>query len=171
MKIWIITDTHFGHMKLSEVFKVRPDGFTEVILENLKGLLQPGDSLIHLGDFCIGRDAEWMDRFVAVTPGVCRTLVRGNHDSKSDDWYLKNGFCFVCYSFKKKVNGKMIKFAHKPEPKEEGVDFQLHGHSHGNAHRDEEHCNFYDPSYHLEVALEKTGYYPLLLETIVNKKA
>lgn len=55
MKIWITTDTHFGHDMLIQYG--RPTDFSERIFKGLEQV-SPGDMLIHLGDFCIGKDEE-----------------------------------------------------------------------------------------------------------------
>ena len=62
-RIWIITDTHFNHDKMP-LYCGRPVGFEEIIIKNLVRLIRPIDILIHLGDFCIGKDEEWHKRFL-----------------------------------------------------------------------------------------------------------
>jgi len=59
----------------------RAEGFEEKILKNVGQWVSRGDVLIHLGDFCIYKDAEWHKRFMDVCAGK-RWLVRGNHDRK-----------------------------------------------------------------------------------------
>lgn len=169
MKTWVITDTHLGHDKLVELAG-RPADFTDQILHSLGKHVEGKDLLIHLGDVCIGQDSEWVYRLAMKMPLAHRVLVRGNHDKKSDKFYLEHGFDFICDAFEGTYFGKRIRFAHQPEERHPGIDYQLHGHTHGNAHRDEEHAPFYDPSYHIEVALEKTGYKPLLLEHILKSR-
>ena len=163
--IYLVTDTHFGHEKLSDVFHVRPVGFTDTILKNLKLYVHPYDTVIHLGDFCIRRDAEWMEQFMQAVSGANTILIRGNHDKKSDGWYMEHGFGFVCSALELRMQGKVVRLAHKPEEKVFGVDFQIHGHTHGKARRDDEYCSFYDPSYHKEFALENTNFTPRLLQS------
>lgn len=164
MKVWIITDTHLGHKKLIEWG--RPVDFEQQITSSLRREVKSEDLLIHLGDVAIGHDEE---NNLLITSVPCKKiLVKGNHDSKSNSWYLGHGWDFVCHSFMDVLWGKRVKFAHAPEPIEEDIDLQLHGHSHGDAHRDEEFCPFYSPEYHKEVALEKTGYRPILLESLLK---
>lgn len=168
MKTWIIADTHLGHEELSELAG-RPADFTSQILHAIARHVSDHDTLIHLGDVCFGQDSRWVYELTMKMPLAQRILVRGNHDKKSTHFYLQHGFNFVCDSFESTYYGKRLRFSHAPESRCPGVDYQLHGHTHGNAHRDEEHAPFYDPAYHIEVALEKTGYKPLLLEHILKE--
>ena len=104
MKIYAISDTHFGHDKLVEL-SGRPTGFSNKILKNLAPC--KGDLLIHCGDFCIGEDEEHHEAFLKATVGFStRVLVKGNHDHKSYGWYLSHGWDFVCESFTAFTSGR-----------------------------------------------------------------
>lgn len=168
-KIYVLTDTHFGHLKLL-VYANRTQNFAELILEQLN-CLRHGDVLIHLGDFCIGNDKFWHEEFFRNIPiGVTTILVRGNHDKKSNSWYIRNGWSFVCKSFTDEYMGVPIVFSHRPTNlSDDFKGINIHGHTHGNAHRDFEHNMFYNEK-HREIALEKTGYGPLLLDNIIKQK-
>ena len=76
--IWVLADTHFGHDKLRGP---RHPDFEKKIL---KGMLTipKGDTLIHLGDVCMGDDEFWHYYFMPALLGVNLILVRGNHDNK-----------------------------------------------------------------------------------------
>lgn len=141
MKIWLITDTHLGHEKMVD-YCGRPANFTHLILQNLS-VVQENDILIHLGDICIGMDAHWHEMLSANVKGR-KWLVRGNHDNKSDAWYLEHGWDFVCSKFQGRFNGKNIMFSHAPQHFEEIVetqfgagsfDLNIHGHFHNTLHR------------------------------------
>lgn len=134
MKIWLLTDTHLGHEVLKE-YCGRPEGFSEKILNNLK-IIQPGDWLIHLGDFCIRRDDHWHEEFFKRLPGVKTTLIRGNHDRKSSHWYLEHGWGSVCESMTVKHEDKVILLSHKPMSASESFyHVNIHGHFHNSDHR------------------------------------
>ena len=169
--IWIITDTHFGHDKMVE-YCGRPEDHSERILENLSTMLKPADTLIHLGDFCIGNDADWARRFVQATPLVKHILVRGNHDHKSDNWYTTNAFDFVCEEFSNKYFGKRILFSHIPQAKNEKYELNIHGHFHNADHRrtEPELQALYDNNYHKLLAIEYTDLKPVKLEKFLLKK-
>lgn len=163
MKIYLTTDTHFGHEAMLR-FCGRPAEFSQLILDNL--IVQEGDILIHLGDFCIGNDEMWHARFVDYAGGFKRkVLVRGNHDHKSDSWYLNHGWDFVCEAFWAEYFGKKILFSHKPSPFVMHADMNIHGHFHNSNHHDSEH-EITDK--HKLLAIEYTNYKPVSLEKFIT---
>ena len=97
-----------------------------------------------------------------------KILVRGNHDSKSDAWYYNHGWDFVCTEFKNKYFGHEIIFTHKPMPLDETVEFNIHGHMHGNKHRhDDETDDWYNEN-HIDIAPETHNYTAINLEKLVS---
>lgn len=165
-KIWITTDLHLGHAKMLEYCQ-RPDGFEWLIYKNLK-VIGKDDILICLGDICMNDNIRWHDLFIKGL--LCRKiLIRGNHDHKTNNWYLDHGWDFVCEDFTDRYFGKRILFSHEAKSQKEGVDMNIHGHSHGKANGDKL-CSFYDTEYNKEIALEKTDYKPVSLETFLNTK-
>ena len=164
MKIWLTTDTHFYHSKMLE-YEYRPKDFNEKIF---KGLMEiPEDSmLIHLGDLCIGRDLEVMETFIR--PLRCKkVLIRGNHDKKSIDWYIRNGFDSVFDMMWLNAFNKKILFSHKPQ-EDIGYDVNIHGHCHSKKRKLEFEPMMNDKQKLL--ALESTNYQPVKLETFLNSK-
>ncbi len=129
MKVYITTDTHFNHKKLVEYCE-RPENFDELIWKGLENL--PKDCLlIHLGDVCIGNDLEVHKRIKKLP--YRKILVKGNHDGKSNKWYLDNGWDSVCDNFSDHFFGRYITFSHLPV---NGVqNLNIHGHFHNNLHR------------------------------------
>lgn len=162
MNYHLISDTHFGHTKIIE-YEYRPADYGTLLLENLSQI-PPEDTLIHLGDFCISNDKMWHMQFVTT---LCRKiLVRGNHDKKTDTWYLEHGWDFVCDSFSLNKFGKKILFTHKPVEKREDFDVNIHGHMHSKIP-----LSAID-SCHRLIAVEYTDYKPVLLRnTIENRQA
>ena len=164
MQIFVTTDTHFNHKKLIEWG--RPEDFERRIRRT--HAIIPGDAvLIHLGDFCIGKDEEmhkrWMDRVGHIKH---RILVRGNHDHKSNNWYLEHGWSMVVDQLVLDLYGKKVIFSHIPVNHElwAATDINVHGHTHGNTHRDIDIQDFYKPDiYHKEIALENTHYQPVVI--------
>ena len=173
-RIFITSDTHLGHANMIP-YCGRPENFTELILSNFGKILKPGDILIHLGDICIGKDAEWNARFSLATLGVKCILVKGNHDRKSDSWYLDNGWDFVCHTFSMRTHGLKIVFSHMPVPLSDN-DLNIHGHFQNllnkNYDRDWESQ---DPEYknrhslehatlnHVNISIEEANYLPILM--------
>lgn len=179
IKIWIITDTHFGHAAMVP-YCGRPIDFGEKILKNLN-VVGPDDILIHLGDFCIGNDLIWHQMFMERVKGK-KWLVRGNHDHKSNSWYLANGWDFVGDKFLNKFFGKNILFSHAPTKDVGLFDINLHGHFHNSLHRllegkfivdGEKERNEVDlaaltPKHKL-LAIENTNYQPVLLDKFIKE--
>jgi len=135
MNFWLITDTHFGHEAMIE-YCGRPIDFSEKILANLMKFVNPIDILIHLGDVCIGNDREWHEKLKQI-PGK-HWLIRGNHDKKSNSWYLSNGWDMICDLFKIKYFGKIMVFSHKPVVWDGEYDINIHGHFHNVDYRQHE---------------------------------
>jgi len=158
MKYWLTTDTHFGHDKMLEIG--RPADYEQRILRGLSALKQE-DVLIHLGDVCIGNDESNHAKFI-VPLSVKKVLVKGNHDKKSDTWYLQNGWDFVCDSFSFNKFGKRLLFTHVPQAKRPDFDLNFHGHIHEAIHRE------YNPQdHHRCISLEVQGYQPQNLEKLL----
>lgn len=174
MKIWLITDTHFGHEKMHEYCN-RPIGFEDKIFSELEKIPE-SDLLIHLGDICIGKDEYW-HTVLAELP-FKKWLIRGNHDGKSLSWYLSHGWDYVGDEIKLKLFGKKILLSHTPLPLPDGFDINIHGHFHNTLHRllekqwvtpDEEKRNEKDlenltPKHKL-LAIEYTDYKSVTLES------
>ena len=164
-KKFLISDSHLGHMKLCE-YKNRPLNFTELILDRLmdarkSGLILSDDTFYHLGDVCMGRDEYWNQALVSRIP-CPKFLIRGNHDKKSEKKYIEYGWTGV---FNDVTIGQLL-LSHYPLPKSGRHSRNIHGHSHGDAHRDEEHCSFYDPEYHKDISPELMGYGVLNLKNL-----
>ena len=169
MKYWLTTDTHLGHSKMIEYCN-RPENFSEVILKNLRHCVKHEDILIHLGDICIYNDTMWHIKLLSV-PGR-HWLVRGNHDKKSNSWYLEHGWSMVCEQFQDLLFGEIVMFSHKPVVWNGEYDINIHGHFHNADHRRHEpELLAIKNGYQKLLALEYTNYMPVTLEKfIVGKK-
>ena len=165
MNIWLTTDTHFFHSKLIKE-KIRPVNFEKKILQGLQRIPE-GSMLIHLGDICIGKDLEAMKYIKELN--LHKTLVRGNHDNKSIDWYLKNGFDSVCDSMTLNAFNKKILFSHKPQP-DGNYNINIHGHLHGYSYTEEQIRELKIHKKNKLLTLEHTFYQPVKLETFLKRK-
>ena len=166
MKIFIISDTHFGHKMLVE--KGYREKYYEYKINTNLLKLNKEDLLIHLGDVCIGNDEE--NHNVFIKPLKCKKiLVKGNHDRKSNNFYLNNGWDFVCHKFSDKFFGKYVLFSHKPK-EDDGYDLNLFGHFHDSFHhlKDKELVDILTDKHRL-IAIENAKYKPVLLESIILK--
>jgi len=160
----------------------RPEDFSEQILQNIFKDLSPGDTLIHLGDFCFGRDDYWHNRLYTSLPAFCkRILVRGNHDKKSNDWYLNHGWHFVCDEFSTTYFGKYVTFSHKPVMNIKNINVHGHFHNHlprllredwvveGEKERNADVLCGLNENHKL-LFIEGTDYHPVLLEKFLSTK-
>ncbi|MCK9463414.1 MAG: metallophosphoesterase [Proteobacteria bacterium] len=176
MNIWIITDTHFNHDKMVE-YCGRPEDFNVRIWKGLD-VIREDDLLIHLGDVCIGKDAEVHERLSKLR--CKKVLTRGNHDGKSYGWYLSHGWDSVCESITLEFGGNKVIFSHLPLRESSEWDLNIHGHFHNNLHRlldgiyvvdGEEERNKINLSNltpkHILLSLEEEGYMPKLLTKLL----
>ncbi len=164
-KIWLSGDTHFNHPKLQKDLN-RPENYEELIWAGYAKLGQ-NDILIHLGDICAGTDQEVHNRLNKFP--FTKILVKGNHDNKSNNWYMNNGWNFVCHFFQNKYFGKKILFSHTPKPKEMEYDINIHAHFHNISEEfhEEELIALKNDKQKL-FALEEAGYEPILLEKFLE---
>ncbi len=182
MNYWLVSDTHFAHEKLDE-WGGRPEGWQEKLYAGLR-TIPSGDTLIHLGDVCIGDDVEVHERLFGISNGDFRViyrsgelagrksvLIRGNHDKKSASWYIEHGWDFVCDQVGLEFHGVDILLSHRPMPPDTWrYSWNIHGHTHGNVHRSEEYDAFYRPhDFHIDISPEIVGYRPLRLDTLMKK--
>lgn len=165
MHFWILTDTHFNHLKLEQVGS-RMGDWQDRLWRGISSI--PWDDVfIHLGDVSLGND-EAVHRRIASCPARSRILVRGNHDTESTDWYLDTGWSFVCDGFELAYMGYRLWFSHRPQLRMGEFTHNFHGHTHGDRHRIAEYAAFYDPEYHKDVSPEIMGFRPLRLDTLVE---
>jgi calcineurin-like phosphoesterase family protein len=167
MTYWLLSDTHFTHTKLDE-WGLRAGDWQEKLWDGMRRV-PAADTLIHLGDVCIGDDQAVHDRLMREVP--CRTvLVRGNHDKKSAQWYMAHGWGFVCDGMWLEYMGHTLLLSHRPmQPDATRFTRNIHGHTHGDDHRAEEYVQWHSKDYHIDISPELVGYEPLRLETVLKK--
>ena len=51
---WIISDTHFFHENIGRYCN-RPENWQELIFKNWNELISPNETVLHLGDFALGK--------------------------------------------------------------------------------------------------------------------
>jgi calcineurin-like phosphoesterase family protein len=156
---WVTTDTHFEHKMIKE-YENRPDDYNELIVKNWNNNVKPSDYIIHLGDVAFGNVEVW-NKYIPRLNGN-KILVKGNHDARTDTWYLDHGFIFVCEGFALNRFGKRIYFSHRPKIISEDYDYNVHGHLHGSRHK-----KTALPEKHILVALELNGYMPVNLKNLI----
>ncbi len=135
MNYYVISDTHLGHDMLWKRGH-RSIFFEAKIMKNLS-IIKEDDVLIHLGDFAFYDVDMWAQMFVEKVKGK-KWLIKGNHDRKSNSWYLSHGWDFVADKVTLKMFGADILLSHIPQPDNGTFDFNVHGHLHDNNHRHED---------------------------------
>lgn len=166
MRYWLISDTHFNHSKLEE-WGDRSGNWQERMKRGMMNIPEE-DTLIHLGDICIGNDTEVHAFFQLLK--CKKILVRGNHDKKSAQWYSEHGWDFVCDGLELIFEGHYLHLTHRPARPQGNTTWNIHGHTHGNMHRSEEYLEFYSSEYHIDISPELKGYMPLNLSALLKNK-
>lgn len=168
-KVWVVSDTHFGHEKILGYEKIRGDRWKSVLEmdEELVALwndtVSDGDRVYHLGDFGFGKDCL---KVVRQLKGH-KVLVMGNHD-KFEAWeYVRAGFEDV----KGVVTmGKEWVMTHIPIISSElRWKLNIHGHLHSGSvglYDNEGEYLGEDPRYRC-VSVERTGFRPVELESLL----
>jgi len=161
VKQWVITDTHLYHDAM--VTKgLRKAGFTGKIFARAR--LPPDSTLYHLGDVLFYRREE-VARYVQACG--CRViLIRGNHDTASDSWYVRQGFS-ACLTYA--AVGDIL-LSHRPVPPSSfppGITGNLHGHWHGPAPRLTGVAPaWWSTSTHFSLSCEQHGYAPIPFDSV-----
>lgn len=155
MKEWLITDTHFDHDNIG-VYCDRPVGWMERIFTNWRRVVRPDDIVLHLGDVMVGSRNSLLDMMNSL-PGN-KMLIRGNHDSKSPMWYMRNGFVYAADG----LIQKGVTFTHRPAPLLfPNTDINIHGHVHNTV---------WKPSQPFQrlLAIEHVDYKPVDMQKWIN---
>jgi calcineurin-like phosphoesterase family protein len=156
-KIWIFTDGHW-HQDGTRID--RPVEHTELQFANIKRTVGPDDLVLHCGD--VTWRPKTLKEDLDKLPGRWVLAARGNHDSESLTWYMRNGFVFACESL---VFRKVL-FTHAPANELPGnALLNVHGHLHQNNHRD---GSFVGQPWHRLLAIENTRYTPVSFDKFVG---
>ena len=158
-----------GHESLTDD-GFRPKGFSEKILKNLKRAVTPKTTLMHLGDVSFDKNDYWHDEITQL-PWEKKWLLLGNHDKRSESWYLARGWDFVGMEMVQHMFGKKILFSHMPRPIGD-CDLNVHGHFHDFS---VEKIKEFEPelfalmdAQHYLIALEKLNYEPIKLKRVIE---
>ena len=96
-KIYVTSDTHFSHANIIKYCN-RPyssiEEMNQSLVENWNSVVNKNDLVIHLGDFAWGRTIQSIKQHLDKLNGN-KILILGNHDSLSQDDYIKCGFSHV----------------------------------------------------------------------------
>jgi calcineurin-like phosphoesterase family protein len=163
-KTWVIADPHFGHAGVCRftqadgVTPLRPwddpDEMTEALINNWNSVIHPDDRVYLLGDVAMNRKA--LDRSLPRLMGR-KVLVKGNHDMDKLSYYSQYFDDIRAYVVKKNLI-----MSHIPIHPESLSRWKvnIHGHLHSN--------KVNDPRY-VCVSVEHTNYFPVDLQTIIDR--
>jgi len=157
-RIFIISDTHFGHKKIIDFEKAnRPFNSIEQhdaeLVKRWNETVSKKDTVWHLGDVLFGRDAF---NTISKLNGV-KKLVLGNHDRYPSALYLEY--------FNQVVGSAELRgciLTHIPVHPLQFHRFRanIHGHLHSNTIDDKRYIN---------VSAEHTDLTPILLDSVLER--
>lgn len=150
-KAYIISDTHFGHLKClnkerSEKFKTIEE-HDEYIIEAINKIVKPDDLLFHLGDT---GDLEKVKQLNGI-----KILVKGNHDKQASKLY--NSVFKEVYNYPIFIS-KRILLSHLPEAVSPHV-LNIHGHLHGS---------YLDSKNHINASIHVIDYKPIFMRNVFS---
>lgn len=169
-KIWIISDTHFNHPAIRKYCN-RPDDCDSLMRLYMRRMIADDDILIHLGDVIFDNPTSLKEMLAQYK--FTKILVRGNHDSKSDNWYLDNGFDLVTNM----LQIKDVIFTHIPIDmnayffQQNNIKYNVHGHLHNTDYRKIQPnvSKIYDETKNILYSPELRGYKPVLLDHLIKE--
>ena len=129
------SDTHFNHANIIK-FCNRPfkdvEQMNEVMIANWNSVIGKDDTVFHLGDFCLGGEAEWTKILDRLNGKIY--LIMGNHDLKNIRQGFISRFEHVAMQMRIEIGKKRIYLCHYPflcfEGSYKDDVWQLFGHVH-----------------------------------------
>lgn len=168
MITWLFSDPHFGHKRIKKLCHL-PDDCEIKILRQLTTKTQPGDVVICLGDVAFYDVEKWCQEIVEALPGRLLWLIKGNHDKKSNTWYLSHGWHMVCEGLELNAFGRYLWLTHRPDYSRIHHVINVHGHFHNSDHHPEDcFVRNFPESYRLVYLDKDLG--PVKLEDVVNNR-
>ncbi len=162
---WFVSDTHFNHVNIIKPeYSDRPfidmDDMREGLIANWNEVVDPSDTVYHLGDFAMGKIDE---QVVAIGQRLNgrKILVAGNHDfALRKRGYAKLIFAEVVDMLRLVLPPGEFVLAHYPFDQWR-EKYHLHGHSHGGSSK--------RPN-RLDVGVDATRLYrPISLDEVMER--
>lgn len=181
MKVWITSDTHFGHANIIK-FCERPFAdvheMNKVLTENWNKVVHPDDHVLHLGDFAF-RQKNGIDEYASKLNGKI-FILPGNHDKIQQLLLLStNGspvenrwqvMPHIMTYFVQRTREK-VELCHYPilawNARHHGR-VHLHGHVHTKKGESKKPGYIYLPNTY-DVGVDNNDYTPILLEDAIAK--
>lgn len=158
-KIFVISDTHFGHKKVIEFekefrnFKSIEDHDNEIV-DRWNSVVNKKDTVWHLGDVLFGKESF---AILGRLNGV-KKLVMGNHDRYPSKLYLDH-FNVICGA----AEIKNCILTHIPVHEEQFKRYlyNMHGHLHSKNINDNRYIN---------VSCEQINLTPILINELLDRR-
>lgn len=143
------------------------------LIERWNSLVKPGDTVYHLGDFCLTKRVDLIDHWLGQLNGEIR-LIKGNHDKwvkRYDRLENKDKIKWIKHYAERtfEVDGKKHQFilSHYPMLSWHGShrspsSIMLHGHCHGSIKLLNQSIR------RMDVGVDANNWYPVLLENIIT---
>lgn len=161
---WFVADTHFLHAGIIPACR-RPfssvQEMDELLTEAWNATVRPGDTVYHLGDFALSRDAGAIERAFRRLNGR-KCLIVGNHDRRARKlaWAEQHEGIYETT-----VEGRHVVMCHYPMrswPRAFRGSLHLYGHVHGTLPGTTQSC---------DVGVDVWGYRPVSLSDVVDAMA
>ncbi len=164
MPIFFTADNHFGHANIIRYDK-RPfadvEEMNRVMIENWNSVVQPTDTVYHLGDVSIMRPESTREILDRLNGKIY--LIRGNHDKAAEHKLCRDRFEWIKDYHFLALNGgvkiALMHYAMRVWDRRHYGSWQLYGHSHGRLPPDEN-------VFSLDVGVDCWGFRPLKLQLI-----
>lgn len=162
-KLWLISDTHFGHKNIIQ-YGGRPDSHEVIMISEWIRLVRPEDQILHLGDVVFANAKRWQI-VINHLPGE-KFLIKGNHDHETNRFYENCGFKII-----DEFIDSDYAFTHRPVtdmfPAPRGFwHTNIHGHVHNNPPRAAHDGELHPYKDYINLSVEATELRPVQLETI-----
>ncbi|MCI4660408.1 MAG: metallophosphoesterase family protein [Neomegalonema sp.] len=162
MTVYFTADTHFGHANIIKLAK-RPfrslQEMDDALVANWNALVQPEDTVYHLGDFCFTGSKVAL-RYLERLNGEI-ILIKGNHDTKNTAklprWQQVHEILEIS------VEKQRLCLCHYPMLEWPGAfrkSVHLHGHTHGAIDPNARRC---------DVGVDVWDYRPVTLAQILAR--
>lgn len=162
---WIISDTHFFHENIGRYCN-RPENWQELIIKNWNDLVAPDETILHLGDFALGKKSHF-ELLTGILNGRLY-LIQGNHDRLSQTFCETHGITLIKNSLQISLeNRSKLIFSHRPIVPLENGCINLHGHIH-NVPPTPEGSNL--GPFHINMSIEVREYRPWRLRDIIDNE-
>ncbi len=168
MRIFLVSDTHFGHENIikycNRPFKSAEEMDWEMV-RRWNDVVRPDDHVWHLGDVYMGCERGYIDNLLGQLKGKKR-LILGNHDRSKDQILAKHFEKIVLW---RDFKGEGALLSHVPLHPDSIIKgrINVHGHIH-DRHVLKPETYSIDPRYRC-VCVEHTDYTPICLDTLFDR--